>query len=939
MTLTEQHSREFVGIFFSHFSTGFYDRSDASAGRAGRLRLASWLEVLAKLKNPKAIYRSDDLYTYLLALLSHGDVKLQRLALTCISTWKSPSLLPHLESLQRLLSDTHFRDELLQFSLAEDSDIILLSQRAEVVPLTIRVLYGLMISHEGRAGAAYAQSARKAAVLGALRSCSSAELDVLVDLMLRPFSDQLGGPQHEFSYSPLAPLAAVSQQVGFLSLLSDILKHLNTKIRHRWSELLEVTLNLAYHSQAIKAAEIDESLTTPKRKVRQIAIRRLADFFTLDPSYEFKRFLPHLFASLITPRLPTFAAENGQAPSALLALFTSWTLDSRLVPLLVNFDQALLPSVFDCLSIKNVKDTVIARILEIVQRTIDFSAEDAENTIFKETIQPYFGNLLANLTVLFSTKAATMHIRDTLAMQQIALLSSLAQYITEGAAASAFLPLLLPLLLRAHAVLPEKVKVRLLEVVAAVIPVSLMAEQAVGKGALYVDAYNTISSLFATMRSGHARTKLVDTFKQFVVVDSDLEGVANLLDDLNSFSPKRIEMPDFDRRLAAFSRFNEEEHRSLQATHWIPIIHTMFYFVQDPEELPIRSSANLSLRRFVAMAGASLDPELRKVLSKDFVTRLNSGLKSKSQMTRMEVLSVLAAALEESLGVAEFEDMKCLLAGGDTEANFFNNIYHIQLHRRTRAMRRLAEEAEAGRLPSSILADLFIPLLSHNLTSISEAKNAELVNETVQCIGRLAKHLQWPAYYRTLQRYLKLSNDGREGQKVFVRTSVSILKSFHFDLSYSVDGRESPLLGTVLNRLIPRLMQFLVKRDEAEEALRVPMAEGIASVVRQLPDVEQAVDVSSLITALAQILRSKAQDTRDLTRHTIVNIAALLGPSYFGAVVKELRSALARGPQLHVLAFTLHALLLRITVGAEVAEVDDCLEHAVPIIFGDLVRP
>jgi U3 small nucleolar RNA-associated protein 20 len=34
------------------------------------------------------------------------------------------------------------------------------------------------------------------------------------------------------------------------------------------------------------------------------------------------------------------------------------------------------------------------------------------------------------------------------------------------------------------------------------------------------------------------------------------------------------------------------------------------------------------------------------------------------------------------------QEMKVLLAGGDEEANFFNNVLHFQVHRRSRALRR-----------------------------------------------------------------------------------------------------------------------------------------------------------------------------------------------------------------------------------------------------------
>ena len=940
-TLVEKHSREFVTLFFTHF--GDYtsnEEGDASAGRAGRTRLATWLEVFSKFKNPKALYQSSELYTYHLATLSHGDNALQRLALECILTWKSPNMVPHQLHLSNLLDESKFRDQLLDFSLAEDSDAILPSQRGEVVPITIRILYGVMSSRQGRAAAMHVQAGRKAAVLATLRTCSPTELDTLVDLMLAPFEDQRNSSAETFVFASAPPTASPSRQSGFLNLLADVLKHLSSKVYHRWDDLISVVLNLAHHSQPPKH-DIDESNATisPKRRTRQLALRRLADFFTIDPTFRFTRYMQPLFASIVTPRLPTFPAENAQAPSALLELFVCWSADSSTAPYLMAFDAQLLPSIYDCLSVNNVKNSVVSRIILLVQRILAHAANEEIGAAIKEDIiLPHITSLLTNMANLLSKKAATLNVRDELGMRQIGVLSELAAFIQDRDSASLFLPILLPLFRKPNAILPEKIKTDLLRVLAATIPLALSTEDARSEGSTGYDrAYETVSSLFATLRTRVGRSQLVQTFAQFLKLDPSLAPVSQLLDDLNAFSSRRLEEPDFDRRLPAFARLNETEYRTLSARHWIPVIHNMFYFIQDPEELSIRSNANLALRKYVEVAGPSLEADVRQVFTKVFLPGIKTGLRSKTEMVRVEIVSVMSAAVESSTGIAELEEMKCLLAGGDAEANFFNNIYHVQIHRRARAMRRLADECEAGHISSKTAADLFLPLLAHNLTTISENKHAELVNETVQCIGRIAHILQWSAYYRALQHYLRLAQDKGDGQKIFVRTSVALLRGFHFDLRETSEGQPSPLLATVINRVLPRLMQFLQTRDEAEAPMRMPMAEGIAVIVQALPEEEKAADVSSLITALAQILRSKAQDVRDLTRSTVINIAVALGTPYLATVVRELKSALARGPQLHILAFTLHSLLLKMTSLAGGVNVDACLDSAVPIVYDDIV--
>lgn len=282
-------------------------------------------------------------------------------------------------------------------------------------------------------------------------------------------------------------------------------------------------------------------------------------------------------------------------------------------------------------------------------------------------------------------------------------------------------------------------------------------------------------------------------------------------------------------------------------------------------------------------------------------------------------------------GITELDQLKCLLVDGDKEADFFYNIVHIQVHRRTRALRRLADEFEAGSISSKVMTDVFIPLLDHFIAGSDEKKDPDLVNETVQCIGRLAKHLAWSGFNKLVQQYQKLAKVAGSAQKASVRTLVTVLKGFHFDLA--ADPR---LLDIVTSRTLPELLRYLEKREESDEEVRIPVAEGICAVVQHLPEVARAAHEASLLMALAQILRSQDQHLRDLTRQTLCNISVAAGIESFPTIVKELRRALQRGPQLHVLAFTVHAILVRLASAPEGVDFDGALVELVPVLADDV---
>ncbi|KAK9899045.1 hypothetical protein P389DRAFT_150262 [Cystobasidium minutum MCA 4210] len=925
-SLTEKHSRDFLDLFFRQFGQDEFEVNDGIGGKAGRERLSNWLKVVSSFKNPKALYRSEDLYERMLHLLSHGDSTIQGLVLDCILTWKSPALQAYETNLRNMLTSTYLRDELLQFSLAEDSSDIMPERREQVVNITIRLLFGLMSSHQGRASAINVQRSRKSAIINALKACRPEDLHVLVQLMVSSFQEQAVLNSGTFTFSP-APRASASQQLGFLTLLGDIIQHLADKVREHWGQLFQVTINLAYHSRP------SHTSGERARHVRQLAFRRMSDFFKADSSFDAVQYLPSVFRELITPRLSQFGAENAQGPSALMEVISTWAAHSETAFILVRYDHGLLPALYSTISTSNVKTPVTICVLDVIQKILHLS-EDSED-IKTELLEPFMGELLSSISTLLATRASALSARDQIGLRLISILSSISPFIAGRQYTEQLLPLLLPLLSKPNALIPENIKTDVLRIIEKLLS-DEAASQLKSNESLLEQCYRTVCNLFATVRGRAGRVQTLSVFRKLQVVSLPGSDVADLLDELNAFSIRRMDVPDFDRRLAAFQNLNERKYSVLKPTEWVPVLANMFYFIQDPEELSIRSNANAALRRFVEVASSSLDPGCRTVFSKNFLPALKRALRSKVDLVRIESMAVLQTAVQANTGFAELDEMKCLLAG-DEEASFFVNVYHIQTHRRARALRRLSEEAQAGSLSSKTINEIFLPLVAYNLSAATESKAQEVVNETVTTIGRLSSVLQWSAYNRLLQQYFASAAEKRDNQKLYVRVLVAILKAFSFDLTSTSSPEIPNIMSSVEKKLLPRLLQFLQSRNETEELLRIPIAEGVAVIVQHLPEDHRAADVTNLITALAQILRSKSQEVRDMTRSTMVNIAVSLGPEYLPIFFKELRASLAKGPHLHVLAFVAHVLLERVLGAVPDANIDECLGDAVPVVYDDLL--
>lgn len=948
--------------------------------------MSSWLTLFSKFVNPKALRSTEVLRSIYISLLSHPDRSLQKLALSCLLTYKSPRLAPREDTLHVLLDDTRWRDELTQLDITQLEE----KDRQEFVDVVIRLLFGLMLEKRGRTRGAD----RRAAVLTALGGCTDDELQLLVDLMLQPISkDTAMDVDGEYNIRPVSGEVSDKQQIGFLTLLGDVMKHLGSRLVPRWPVLLGTLLDLLANAQsriasqkqvdadadAEPAAEADaedeenaeESAGTTRgaRTIRQLGLKRFADFFRCPVEYDFSPYMPTAFRELISPRIPSLDLENTQAPSALLELFFVWSSRKEYVRFLVVYDKRTLPKIYDCLIATNVKPTVISRVFDVVDNLLALSVADAE--VLEGVLKPDVSRLLTDISILVERTKGIATVADTLGRRQISILSELAPYMQDSEQAATLLGLFLPLLRKPSKVVPEKTKVDMVKILNNLFP--LIPDLADVNSSIHTRTFALLSLLFQTLRSRQGRVALAAAFRCLADAAESLRPLAGLMESLNAYSRKRMEEPDFDRRLGAFTELNETSYSSLPSKHWLPILYNMLSFIQDPAELTIRNNAAHTLKRFTDVVAQSDDVEYEITFTKVLWPGLRNGLRSKNELVRAEILSVISHAVAKCDRIASLQEMRPLLAGGDDEANFFNNIHHVQIHRRTRALRRLAEHCDSGQVRSTTLAEIFVPLVGNFITSTATVDH-HLVNEAIITTGKMARHLNWGAYFALVQSYLKLSRLKDASERVYIRALVAILDNFHFSMEKPVeqdvpsedaeqevldateadDSAPADLLApaklpeaariedAVNNRLLPSLLHHLEKRDENEDSLRIPISIGIVQVAKHLPPKPREAQTSRLLTILSQVFRSKSQETRDLTRETLCRIAVTLGPSYLPIILRELRAALLRGPHLHILAFVTHALLVHVTSGESASQfgnLDDCVNDvahvSAEVIFGE----
>ena len=279
-------------------------------------------------------------------------------------------------------------------------------------------------------------------------------------------------------------------------------------------------------------------------------------------------------------------------------------------------------------------------------------------------------------------------------------------------------------------------------------------------------------------------------------------------------------------------------------------------------------------------------------------------------------------------------------------------------------------------LPSRIPEIFVVPLLptySFRWLASTTSIDHHLVNDAILAMGRMAKYLSWGAYHGLVQKYLKLSR-ARESECVYVRALVSLLENFHFPMeefvpsldtvnketaednedediivvpdhveSVALSSKTTARIADAVNlRLLPNLLNHLEKHDATiattDDNTRIPIPITIVTVAKYLPAAAGKAQITRLVTILG------SQETRDLTRDapSLNRIAVNLGLSYLSLIIQELRASLTRGPQLHVLAYVVHSLMVHVTSGDH-AEVFSTLDDSVndiafvsaEVIFGE----
>ena len=974
--IAEKHSRQIVPLFLSWALR--HEEDEDGASKSSSSTEAPWgfkdrlamLSLFGRFTNPVVLYKSAEVYGALLELLCHGNSDIQRNALTAIFTWKSPHILHYKENLLNILDERRFRDELAVFvRVGREDSVIGEEHRSELLPVLLRLLYGRMVS---KASAKAGQAGRRKATLRTLSVLPDEEFEVFVEIAFGPLGRIQAiknGQADEESF--FQELVTPRRQMGSLKMIETMFETLQS----RMYPYAETALNIVVYSlvRACRALEElsgvhaqEERLVNVLRGLRQLCIRCLDLVFSVSLDKDWSGYVHVIFTEAINPRLENFAIETAQGVSGLLRLFHTWASAPRSTFYLVQYNDKLMTRIVDCLGVDSgrdevkvfVMDEILVPIIELAggkdveerENMTDFAPEEIRSHV----LSPYTEHILSHLGRLLRRGPS----RQVL-ISGIHTLSLLAPCVTSSAETSGLISVTTYLLLQPSDRVSPKTKSGLLSIMGHFLPLYNPQEDV----QLSQKVFQAVSSMFDYFRDDENRGILTRVFTALASHDPELVEVAALCEDLNSISRQKLEV-DYGCRLRAFREINEIRWEHFNSKQWMPLLYNMLYHVKDEEELSIRSSASFGLKRFVERAAISANSgsdEFGSLLIDVAFPALQLGIRQqRSELIRSEIVSVLGFLVKMNPANLAVQDMHILLVGGDEEASFFSNILHIQQHRRLRTLRRLAADVGSGKLLASNISSIFIPLLEHFVFAQSADENAHnLTAEAVATIGTIAEWIDWSHFRAIFRRYRGYMQSKPELEKNVIRLLGRMTDALSNAVSKRIMTDDEGMSGTedetlkkptltrsipsaskvsaeLTTNFIPQLTNFVHYKDESEMSLRLPAAITTIKLLKLLPEEEMVVRLQPVLLDVCSILKSKSQDSRDTARKTLNEVAVLLGPQYFGHILKELRSTLARGYQRHVLAFTVHSLLVATTDSFRQGNLDYCLADLVSVVVDDI---
>ncbi|PVU97840.1 hypothetical protein BB561_000281 [Smittium simulii] len=693
-------------------------------------------------------------------------------------------------------------------------------------------------------------------------------------------------------------------------------------------------------------------------KIRQLSVKTLSILISAHPEHErypLENYFEMIYTFSIKPRIEMLKVENTQSESSLVELIKACCRYPDTIKLLFNTHSEILPNLVKLLSAKKVHTNVTNTVLEILSNFIELEdlytarvddksklSELQEEVIscVKNMLYSNASLIISELQVYILSNYENIKSKFKTFAKIIYILSQISSYLSEKSPQDLInlLDLLVPFIqinhIKGKFVVNDKTQYEILTLLNKFIPM-LFKTDGVQEPLImkkYDQYFTVVSKLFGkTSIDNQTRILLCSLLQNLAEHDvhndnSSLIFVSKVISDLNSFSVKRINEPNFDTRLATFNQLNERwvsDESLINDRAWTPLLYNLLFFAHDDQELSLRSNSVYGITKlidFVKVKKSQNKENYNTLIENILWPEILKALKSANYTIKQEFVKILGHLVHNlSSDFNVFSDLSLLIVE-DEEASFFFNITHIQMHRRIRALNRFNSILASGNsFNQNLLVHLFVPFYESLLFMQNTQSDHMMVSELILSLSEIAKNLIFNNYFAMVRRFLIKNKSGND--RVLTRLIVSLLNSFKFDftsVTEESDKSSIKMLSVIDKSLLPQLKNYLNSTNDifdnqklADDGFsqRIPISLAYVKILTACPKYTMDLHLPPLLLTMCNLLKVRRQEVRDITRNTLSKILGLLGPKYFGYVVDSMVSTLNRGFMKHVLSYSLHFLL------------------------------
>uniref|UniRef100_A0A670XP62 UTP20 small subunit processome component n=1 Tax=Pseudonaja textilis TaxID=8673 RepID=A0A670XP62_PSETE len=779
--------------------------------RAATKQLISHLQVFTQFSNPRALYLEPKLNDIYVQLLTHQDQNVQKVALDCIMTYKHPHLLPYKENLYRLLEDKSFKEEIVHFSISEENSIVKPQHRPELIPVLMRILYGRMKNKTGsKTQGKSAAGTRMAIVLRFLAGSLPEEIRVFLDLLFEPVRHFNNGHCHsavlqavqDLDLSQVLPLG---RQHSLFNSLEVVLKNLGHLISQNLPEILQILLCMtATVSHILQQREkIQLRFINQLKNLRRLGLKLIADFFSDFETYSFSgEEIDAVFCAVVWPQVTRLASESQYSPTPLLKIIHIWSKNPRYFVLLAKQNPGhpeydILTNVSAVLSAKALGEGTAGIVMDVIDSLLnipDFEPNDqcssltVTDCIFFEKVSestsivimgtrlvlPHVPSILQYLNkTMISVDRIKKKKYNAQLSKELNILSKISKFIKDKNQSSVLIGLLLPFLQQTN--ITQDTEIDILETV-----------QNLLKHCLSPASFlKPLAKLFSVIQNKLSRQALCGVFETLSHLESNMKYITETV-KLNAFSLHHLDEINFDVRLSAFQDIisHIKGMNKIDVNYLIPVMHNCFYTIQL-EEMALSDNAVLCLTAIIQRFSEleHTEDEFKEIIQHTLLDSLRKGLKSKIECIQQDYTSLLSNLIRAFSEHPEFHELVQLTDYNDPEMDFFENMKHIQIHRRARALMKLAKHLVEGKtiLSSKPLQNYIMPYATTTIFNEKMLKYENMITASVEMVGAVCRHLSWSAYLYHLKHFIHVLQTGQINQKLGVSVLVMVLEAFHFD--------------------------------------------------------------------------------------------------------------------------------------------------------------